>query len=143
MAFELQEPTVIAICIDCVYFNAYGRLDDQSMAADKHAADRHRAKIATMKWPWGTEFTPGCGRDCDEHGIAALDFPDLEDWQEENGGTPEDYEEAREDAWRDKWEDGDPEPWFSSSPCGQCGSHLGGDREHATAWTWKEGGPNS
>lgn len=28
----------------------------------------------------------------------------------------------------------DCEPWFSWSQCDGCGSTLGGDREHATAW---------
>jgi hypothetical protein len=27
------------------------------------------------------------------------------------------------------------ESWFSWQPCDGCGSHLGGDREYATAWT--------
>lgn len=31
-------------------------------------------------------------------------------------------------------EDGDCEPWFSWSECDGCGSNLGGDRSHATAW---------
>ena len=26
------------------------------------------------------------------------------------------------------------EPWFSWTPCEQCGSHLGGDREYVTAF---------
>jgi hypothetical protein len=29
-----------------------------------------------------------------------------------------------------------PEPWFSWAECEECGSPLGGDREHATAWTF-------
>lgn len=31
-------------------------------------------------------------------------------------------------------EDGDCEGWFSWSRCDGCGSQLGGDRYHATAW---------
>jgi len=28
----------------------------------------------------------------------------------------------------------DTEPWFSGQDCDGCGSSLGGDRQHATAW---------
>lgn len=31
-------------------------------------------------------------------------------------------------------ENGDCESWFSYLPCNCCGSSLGGDRSHATAW---------
>lgn len=117
MAFEYMNGTVISICADCVYFNAYGRLDDTTMTADPDAADKHRAKIAAAGWPWGAEFTPGCGRECEEHGMTAVP----EDWDDDG------------DCLREE----DPEPWFSWSSCDECGSTLGGDREHATAWTYK------
>jgi hypothetical protein len=113
MAFELMESSVISICMDCVYFNEFGRLDDQTLINDRHATDKHRSNIAMERWPWGTEFTSGCGRECPEHGIDAY------------GGDEEAYETAR---------DGDTDVWFSSSGCDQCGSPLGGDREHATAF---------
>lgn len=112
MAFENQEPSIISICNDCIYFNAYGRLDDQTMDANPKAGAEHADRIAAI-WPAGTEFTSGCGRDCEEHGIAAYD------------GNEDAYE------WRD---DDGPEGWFSWSECEECGSPLGGTREHATAW---------
>jgi hypothetical protein len=119
MAFEFQEPTIVSICVDCVYFNAYGRLDDTTMANDRNAAEKHKQNIAANGWKWGTEFTPGCGKECPEHGIAAYD-------------SAEAYEQAQlEDS-------AESEPWFSWSACEQCGSTLGGDREHATAWEYKE-----
>lgn len=100
MAFEGTEPTVISVCVDCVYFIAYGRLDDQTMDANPDAGREHAAKMAAQ---WGdAEITPGCGSDCPERGPV----------------------ESR----------GDTDTWFSSSACEGCGSRLGGDREHATAW---------
>jgi hypothetical protein len=36
-------------------------------------------------------------------------------------------------------EDGACEPWFSWRWCEGCGSQLGGNREHATAWVRGEG----
>lgn len=116
MAFELQDSTTLSVCVDCVYFNAYGRLDDTTMANDPNAAEKHKAKIAAAGWPYGTDFTPGCGRECPDHGIPAYDS---------------------EQEWEDAQESDEPEPWFSWSSCDQCGSTLGGDREHATAWTYK------
>ncbi len=136
MAFENSEPVTIIVCVDCVYFNEYGRLDDTTMAAwraeplrdeyhdavmeatimgtAKHhdAATEHAAKIAAI-WSAGTEFTSGCGLDCEDHGLAAF------------GGD----EDAREAA-----QDNGPDTWFSWSACEQCDSPLGGTREHATAW---------
>ena len=114
MAFENQEPTIISICTDCVYFNSYGRLDDQTMDANPGASAEHETRIDS-RWPEGTEFTSGCGRDCLDHGIAAYD------------GDVEAYGEA--------YYGGDTnELWFSWSPCDECHSPLGGHREHATAW---------
>jgi hypothetical protein len=113
MTFETQEQRTISVCADCAYFNAYGTLDDWTMADNPNAAVEHAAKIDGI-WPDGTEFTSGCGRECPEHGIEA------------HGGDEEAYEEAYE-------EDGTDE-WFSWSPCDECGSVLGGAREHATAW---------
>jgi hypothetical protein len=115
VTFEFQVPQVISVCSDCVYFNEYGRLDDEAMARSPHAAELHRARIAATDCPWGTVFTPGCGRDCHAHGTAAYE-------------TEAAYEAAR-DA-------GDPEPWFSEYPCEQCGNLAAGNREHATAWTY-------
>lgn len=106
------ESTIIAVCNDCVYFNAYGRLDDQTMDANPKAGVEHADRIAAI-WPTGTEFTSGCGRDCPDHGIAAHD------------GDEESYEDSQ---------DNGPEGWFSWSPCEECDSPLGGTREHATAW---------
>lgn len=116
---DLFDASVISVCTDCVYFNAYGRLDDETMSRDSLAADRHKAKIAAAPagWSWGTQFTPGCGRDCEEHGLAA------------HGGDEEAYEADAEAG---------PETWFSWSPCEQCGYPLGGTREHATAFTYKK-----
>jgi hypothetical protein len=114
MAFEFQVPDTISVCADCVHFNAFGRLDDEAVRQYPHATELHKAMIAA-KWPWGTGFTAGCGRDCPEHGVAAYE-------------TEEAYEESK---------DGDvPEPWFSWSACEQCGSELGGNRKHATAWEY-------
>jgi len=115
--FDYIEPATIAVCADCVYFNAYGRLDDTTMALDPDAAVKHSAAISRAGWPWGTEFTPGCGQDCPDHGIPAYD-------------SKEEWEASQELA--------EPEPWFSWSACDQCGSTLCGDREHATAWTYRE-----
>lgn len=138
MAFEFQESTIISICVDCAYFNAYGRLDDQTMTNDPNAAYKHRARIAAENWPWGTEFTPECGRECPVHGFLAVnaDFPHVEDWLNSHPGETEtDYNAAMEDNYTTA-RDGDTDTWFSWSSCDQCGSPLGGDREHATAWTY-------
>lgn len=138
MAFEFQESAIISICIDCAYFNAYDRLDDQTMEADPKAAEKHRAKIAAAGWRYGTEFTPGCGRDCEEHGFTAVtaDFPHIDDWRNANpGATEEDYNDALEAEYEES--QGETDEWFSWSSCDECGSTLGGTREHATAWTYK------
>jgi hypothetical protein len=123
MAFELQVPTVIDVCIDCVYFNAYDRLDDTTMTADPQAAEKHRARIAASGWSYGTEFTSGCGSNCpdiDSDGTGGC--CNYQDWSGTGELEPDD--------------NADPGPWFSWNPCEQCGSTLGGDREHATAWEY-------
>lgn len=115
------ESQVISVCADCVYFNAYGRLDDTTMDVNPNAAEQHRVHIAAQSWPYGTEFTSGCGRDC----------PDTDP----NGtGGCNDYQFI--DGELEPDDNAEPEPWFSWSACEQCGSPLGGDREHATATTY-------
>jgi hypothetical protein len=73
------------------------------------------------------------------------DFPHVEDWlYARPGKTAEDYVTAIEDEYDARSSQDMPEPWFSWSACDECGSNLGGDREHATAWSyinpseWKE-----
>lgn len=124
MAYELMDSTVISVCVDCVYFNAYGRLDDMTMGRDRQATDKHRAMIAEAGWPWGTEFTSGCGQGC----------PDRE--SDGTGGCSGYFIDPDGDLQPD--DNAEPEPWFSWSACDQCGSPLGGDREHATAWTYRK-----
>lgn len=104
---------IITICNDCAYFNEYGRLDDMTMDENPQAGIQHAARIAAI-WPAGTKFASGCGRDCEEHGIAAYD------------GDERAYETALGER--------DTDTWFSWSECEECGSTPGGTREHATAW---------
>jgi len=105
--------TIISVCIDCSYFNEYSKLDDQTMDANPNAGTEHAAKIDAI-WPEGTEFTSGCGSDCPEHGIEAYD------------GSEAAYEAALDER--------DTDTWFSWSACDECGSTLGGTREHATVF---------
>lgn len=110
MAFENMEPCTIDVCTDCVYFLEYGRLDDRTMDENPGADVLHAAKIEAI-WGRATEFTSGCGSDCKDHGP-------VEDRNEDYG----------------------PDTWFSSSRCEMCGSGLGGERQHATAWVTAQSG---
>ena len=79
MAFEGTEPNTISICVDCVYFLAYGRLDDTTMEENPNAGTEHAAKIHLR---WGEfEITPGCGSTCEEHGsVDDRDDDEPEPW---------------------------------------------------------------
>lgn len=59
-------------------------------------------------------------------------------WDITLGALDEECEHCK--SWRESGEEGDnpcDEGWFSWSSCQGCGSRLGGQRYHATAW--KEG----
>jgi len=145
MAFEGMEPYTIDLCTRCMGFIAYKTLGDWSTTAtrspEQQAADEAHAIVMTenLGVPL-TQVTGSCGRECQDHGIFSIGFPDLEDWQEENEGTEEDWREAREAAWSHYLDVRIMEPWTSSTWCDGCGDTDQGQREHGTMYVQTEKG---
>lgn len=118
VAFEEMTETTISVCETCGYYIEYGFVGDASKTspltlAERIATTEHAWRIAEI-WQEGTQFTSGCGQDCEDHGVLAYGMgrPSWEDWLSER----------------------ELEPWFSTSSCEMCGDWLAGHREHATAY---------
>lgn len=52
-----ERPVTLSVCVDCAYFIAYGRLDDQTMIENPNAGTEHAEKVRAI---WGdADITPG------------------------------------------------------------------------------------
>ena len=96
----------IDICTDCVMYIANGDLPEHG-----------DWKPEDIEAQWKDYYlSPG-------HYLTV--YPD---WHEK-AGEPYNFEDHQEEDYPPS----DPEPSFSSAPCGACGSHLGGHRHAACA----------
>jgi len=103
------DTTELAICVDCTMLLANGEVFDSE--GNDIAAEHANLMVAV----WGEKFDITLGSlECEYCGA-----------------------DAREAARNNDTEIEDCEPWFSWQSCDGCGSHLGGDREHAVAWQRK------
>lgn len=109
------------ICVDCLWFYANGRPEsvEPSWCPEDHN-NYHRGYL-------DRPGEPACEGTCEEsftNFLAAIDG---------ELGTGEVTLGSTDCEWCADSEE-DCEPWFSMSSCDSCGSHLGGNRVHATLW---------
>lgn len=58
-----REVIEIQVCVDCTYYFAYGRLDDQTQQDNPNAGKQHTAKIVALWEGMDVTFDPGTGDD--------------------------------------------------------------------------------